>query len=76
MNNITGIAINYHQLPNNIGSSMSNEAVQYRRASARMSNAIEGVVLTDDDKKFMDNIPVGMSKQDFKQAVLNHIQGI
>ncbi len=73
-NKTTGININYNELPTNINSSMHPEAIKYRRASARISNAIEGVVLSKEDKNFMDNIPVGMSKQAFKQAVLNHLR--
>lgn len=54
-------------------SSMYPEAVKYRRALARASNAIEGIVLSEKDKAFMDSVSLGMPKDDFKRAVLNHI---
>ena len=73
MKEIIGFSVDYANLPKDRNSSMHPEAVKYRRALARASNAIEGVVLSDEDKAFMDNIPLGMSKNDFKKAVLNHI---
>ena len=50
------------------------EAIKYRRAYARANNAIEGVVLSETDRRFMDSISVGMSKTDFTKAVLNHLR--
>lgn len=73
MTQIIGLNIDYQALPKNRNSSMQKEAVTYRRALARASNAIEGVILSDKDKKFMDNIAPNMPKEDFKNAVLNHI---
>ena len=74
LSHITGIEVDYTKLPKDRFISHELEAVKYRRAYARANNAIEGVVLSDDDKRFMDSIPVGMSKVEFKQAVLNHIR--
>lgn len=73
MQQIIGLDIDYHALPKNRNSSMQAEAVQYRRALARASNAIEGVILSDKDKAFMDSIPPNMPKEAFKNAVLQHI---
>ena len=71
--NITGIDIDFSRLPSDYNSSKHPEAVKYRRALARASNAIEGVVLTEQDRDFIDNIPLNTPKDDFKKAVLNHI---
>lgn len=73
MKEIVGIEVDYSQLPRDRNTSMHPEAVKYRRALARASNAIEGVILTTEDKKFMDSIPVGMPKDEFKKAVMKHI---
>lgn len=53
--------------------STHSEAVKYRQALARASNAIEGVVLTQADKAFMDSIALDISKEDFKVALLHHL---
>lgn len=71
---ITGIQLDYTQLPRDYLSSIHPEAVKFRRAYARANNAIEGVILSHDDKRFMDSIPLTLSKEDFKKAVLHHIQ--
>ena len=73
MKEIIGIEVDYNQLPKNRSTSMHPEAVKYRISLARASNAIEGVILTEADKKFMDSIPVGMPKDEFKKAVIKHI---
>lgn len=70
INQITGIEVNYTKLPKGRSNSMHPEAVKYRKAFARINNALEGVVLNDNDKKFMDNIPLDISNDDFKKAVL------
>ena len=64
----------YRSLNNDRFSSNTIEAIKYRRAYARANNAIEGVVLSETDRRFMDSIPVGMSKTDFTKAVLNHLR--
>lgn len=74
LSHITGIKVDFNNLNNDRFSSNSDEAIKYRRAYARANNAIEGVVLSEADRKFMDNIPLGMSKTDFTKAVLNHIR--
>lgn len=74
LSHITGIEVDFTNLSNDRFSSNSSEAIKYRRAYARANNAIEGVVLSEADKKFMDSIPLGMSKTDFTKAVLNHIR--
>ena len=73
MTEVIGFSVDYNNLPKDRNSSMHPEAVKYRRALARASNAIEGVVLSEKDKAFMDSVPLGMPKDDFKRAVLNHI---
>ncbi|MDO5652403.1 MAG: hypothetical protein Q4G13_09805 [Moraxella sp.] len=73
MQEITGIKVDYSQLPADYNSSMHPEAVKYRKALARASNAIEGVVLTDNDKAFMDSIPVGMPKDEFIKVMMKYI---
>lgn len=50
-----------------------SEAVKYRQAIARASNAIEGVILTPEDKAFMNGIGLDISKEDFKVALVNHL---
>ena len=50
-----------------------SEAVKYQQALARASNAIEGVILTAEDKAFMDSIALDISKEDFKVALVNHL---
>lgn len=71
---ITGITIDYSKLPKNHSSSMHPEAVKYRRAFARMSNAIEGVILTDSDRAFMDSIKPGMPRDEFRQRVMDRLK--
>lgn len=74
MREIVGIDVDYSQLPADYNSSMHPEAVKYRRALARASNAIEGIILSNADKAFMDSIPLlDISDEDFKIAVLNYI---
>lgn len=73
MIDITGIAIDYSKLPKDRNSSMHPEAVKYRRAFARMNNALEGIILNKKDREFMDNIPLDISDDDFKQAVLKRL---
>lgn len=73
MQEITGVTIDYSQLPDDYNSSMHPEAVKYRIALARASNAIEGVVLTEADKKFMDKIPATMPKDEFIKMAMEHI---
>lgn len=48
--------------------------IEFLRAFARANNAIEGVVLSNKDKVFMDNIDLQIDKQAFKILVLNHIK--
>lgn len=62
------------QLPIDEDLLLSNhiQAVQYRQALARASNAIEGVVLTQADKAFM-SLSSAMAKEDFKSALLAHL---
>lgn len=74
LSHITGIEVDYSRLKADRFSSASLEAVKYRRAYARANNAIEGVVLSEADKHFMDHIPAKMSKTDFTQAVLDYIR--
>lgn len=74
LSHITGIEVDFNNLSNDRFSSNSDEAIKYRRAYARANNAIEGVVLSEADRKFMDNIPLGMPKTEFTKAVLNHIR--
>ncbi len=74
INQITGIELNHAKLPKNHLLSKNVDAVNYRRAFARANNAIEGVILSTEDKNFMNNIPVGMPKAEFKQAVLKHLK--
>ena len=62
LSHITGIEVDYNNLNNDRFSSNTIEAIKYRRAYARANNAIEGVVLSETDRRFMDSIPVGMSK--------------
>lgn len=73
MQEITGIKIDYSQLPKDRSSSKHPEAIKYRKALARASNAIEGVILTEADKAFMDSIPLGMPKDKFIQSAIKHI---
>lgn len=73
MREITGIDIDYSQLPKDYNSSMHPEAVKYRTALARASNAIEGVILTEEDKAFLDSIPLDLDEQKLKEAILNHL---
>lgn len=73
LSHITGIEVDYNNLNNDRFSSNTIEAIKYRRAYAMANNAIEGVVLSETDRRFMDSIPVGMSKTDFTKAVLNHL---
>lgn len=73
MREITGIDINYSQLPKDYNSSMHPEAVKYRRALARASNAIEGVILTNEDKAFMDSVPLGISQEDFTKLAMAYL---
>ncbi len=68
---ITGIKLTHATDPRDRYSN-NEESMKFRRAFARASNAIEGVVLSDKDKAFMDNIDMSMSKADFKKAVLTH----
>ncbi len=71
---IIGFELNYSKIPTiNLNSSTDPQAVQYRVALARASNAIEGVVLSDEDKAFMDNMPADISDKAFRQAVLDYI---
>ena len=74
LSHITGIEVDYNNLNNDRFSSNTIEAIKFRRAYARANNAIEGVVLSETDRRFMDSIPVGMSKTDFTKAVLNHLR--
>ena len=74
MREITGIEIDFDNLAKDWRSSKLKDAVRYRQAWARASNAIEGVVFSDEDKKFIDSIAVDMPKEAVKQAVLNHLQ--
>lgn len=71
---ITGITIDYSKLPKNYSSSMHPEAVKYRRALARASNAIEGVILSESDKAFMDSIKPGMPRDEFRQRVMDRLK--
>ncbi|MDH2273565.1 hypothetical protein [Moraxella porci] len=48
--------------------------IEFLRAFVRANNAIEGVVLSEKDKLFMDNIDPKIDKQAFKELVLNHIR--
>ncbi|WP_019673151.1 hypothetical protein [Psychrobacter lutiphocae] len=73
MKEIIGIEVDYSQLPRDRNTSMHPEAVKYRRALARASNAIEGVILTEEDKKFLDSIPNNLSKEKIKKLVLKNI---
>lgn len=73
MREITGIDIDYSQLPEDYNSSMHPEAVKYRRALARASNAIEGVILTDEDKAFMASVPLGTSQEDFAKLAMTYL---
>ncbi|MFW2177969.1 MULTISPECIES: hypothetical protein [unclassified Moraxella] len=74
---ITGLTIDYTQLskvsPKQLTADMTAQSINYRRAFARANNAIEGVILSNEDKKFMDNIPLAMPKNAFKKAVLAHL---
>lgn len=70
---ITGIEIEYSKLPKNRSNSMHPEAIRYRRAFARMNNALEGIIPNKKDKEFMDRIPLDISKEDFKEAVLRRL---
>lgn len=74
MQEIVGIDIDYSKLPKDWLNSKHPEAIKFRAAHARASNAIEGVVLSQADKDFMDSIPLDISKADFKKAVLKHIE--
>ena len=77
MQQIVGIDYDVSQLPKGedlLRSSLAN-AVQYRQALARASNAIEGVVLTEQDKAFMSDISLNIGKEDFKKALLAHLKG-
>lgn len=73
MKDIVSIDVDYSQLPPDYLTSQHPEAIKYRRALARASNAIEGVILTPEDKKFMDSIPFDMSDDDFIEALLVHL---
>lgn len=65
--------LDYSHLPRNISSSTQTDAVSFRRAYARASNAIEGVVLSASDITFMESISPTISQTDFTKAVLNHL---
>lgn len=73
MNQITGIEVNFSKLPKNRSGSMHPEAVRYRKAFARANNALEGVILNENDKKFMDDTPLDISNDDFKKSVLKRL---
>lgn len=71
---VTGINIDFSLLPENYNSSKHPEAIKYRRALARASNAIEGIILSEKDRDFIDNIPLNTPKDIFKKKVLNYIK--
>lgn len=39
-----------------------------------MSNAIEGVILTDSDRAFIDSIKPGMPRNKFRQRVMDRLK--
>lgn len=71
---ITGIDIDFSLLPSDYNTSRHPEAIKYRRALARASNAIEGVILNEKDRDFIDNIPLDTPKDIFKKQVLNYVK--
>ncbi len=75
-NKITGIDLDYANIPPNIDldNSMHPIAVKYRKALARASNAIEGVILTAEDMEFMDSISPDISDKQFKEMVIKHLE--
>lgn len=72
--NITGINIDFSSLPMDYNTSQHPEAIKYRRALARASNAIEGVILTEKDRDFIDNIPLDTPRDVFKKLVLDYVK--
>ncbi|MGY0400249.1 MAG: hypothetical protein ACWIPH_10095 [Ostreibacterium sp.] len=70
MTEITGIDLDYSNLPDvDLDRSMHPDAVKYRVALARASNAIEGVIMTDEEKAFMDSIPPDMPIEEFTKKI-------
>lgn len=67
------MALDNTHLPNNISSSQQANAVLFRRHYARASNAIEGVILSQADMAFIDNINPNIDKKAFKTLVLEYI---
>ncbi len=61
-------------LPANWDTSNEPRAIEYRVALARSSNAIEGVILTNDDKAFMDKIPADLPMEKFGSLVKQHLK--
>ncbi len=68
---IVGFKLAHSDDPNDRYSD-NEESMKFRRAFARVSNAIEGYVLSDRDRAFMDKIDMTMSKAAFKKALLAH----
>ncbi len=58
----------------NIHSSMEPDAVKYRVELARASNAIEGIEWTEKEKTYLDSIPLGISKKELKEYILNFVK--
>lgn len=71
---LTNKEISYKKIPANWDSSGESEAVNYRVALARASNAIEGVALTEEDKLFMDNLSDEVTWDEFGHLVKAHLK--
>ncbi len=69
MEEIVGIDVDYDNIPDDWQTSQDVNAVNYRRALARASNAIEGVILSDADKAFMDSFSPDTPRQEFISKV-------
>lgn len=60
-------------MDNHLSKSNQLNDLQFLRAFARANNAIEGVILSEKDKAFMDTIDPKIDREVFKELVLNHI---
>lgn len=74
MREIIGFDVDVNDLPDDVMTSNDPKAVKYRVALIRASNAIEGVILTDEEKAFMDNIPMDLPKEERVAMIVNYFR--
>lgn len=74
MKDIVGIDVDYNNIPDDWQISTHENAVNYRVALARASNAIEGVILSEKDTDFMNAIPAEMPADEFMKLAVRHIK--